>query len=87
MWSHYLETLLQEGDLKGHPFEVVPGGLQGVLTGLRKLRDGKASGMKYVYRIEETGNTGLVKAEGGREEVGEVSEAIASFPFSMEKKG
>ncbi|EUC35381.1 hypothetical protein COCCADRAFT_3404 [Bipolaris zeicola 26-R-13] len=44
---------LQEGWFKGHPFEVVPGGLQGVQTGLRDLKEGKASAVKYVYKIGE----------------------------------
>ncbi|EMD69409.1 hypothetical protein GGP41_004602 [Bipolaris sorokiniana] len=44
---------LQEGWFKGHPFEVVPGGLQGVETGLRNLKEGKASAVKYVYKIGE----------------------------------
>jgi hypothetical protein len=83
MWSHYMELLLQEGSLKGHPFEVVPGGLHGVLDGLRNLRDGKASGIKYVYRIDETGGFGIVKVEVGSDMVGEVSESIADFPFSV----
>ncbi|GAP84551.1 putative alcohol dehydrogenase-like protein [Rosellinia necatrix] len=54
LWSRYLGRLLEDGRLKAHPFEVVPGGLNGVLTGLQKLRDGKASAVKYVYRIEDT---------------------------------
>lgn len=82
-WSHYMEFLLQEGSLKGHPFEVVPGGLHGVLDGLRNLRDGKASGIKYVYRIDETGDVGLVKVEMRGDMAGEVSESIANFPFSV----
>lgn len=44
---------MQEGWFKGHPFEVVPGGLQGVQTGLRDLKEGKASAVKYVYKIGE----------------------------------
>lgn len=78
-----MEFLLQEGSLKGHPFEVVPGGLHGVLDGLRNLRDGKASGIKYVYRIDETGDVGLVKVEMRGDMAGEVSESIANFPFSV----
>ncbi|KAI8629884.1 GroES-like protein [Xylariaceae sp. FL1651] len=56
IWSRYLGRLLADGRLKAHPFEVIPGGLNGVLTGLQKLRDGKASAVKYVYRIEDTAN-------------------------------
>ncbi|KAI1854095.1 hypothetical protein JX265_003582 [Neoarthrinium moseri] len=54
LWSRYFAKLLEDGRLKAHPYEVVPGGLDGVLTGLRNLRDGKNSGFKYVFRIKET---------------------------------
>ncbi|KAH9904725.1 putative alcohol dehydrogenase [Xylariomycetidae sp. FL2044] len=56
LWSQYLGRLLEDGRLKGHPYQVIPGGLNGIATGLRKLKNGEASGVKYVYRIEETGN-------------------------------
>jgi NADPH2:quinone reductase len=45
---------LQEGFLKPHPHEVVPGGLNGVQTGLQNLKNGVNSASKYVFRIEET---------------------------------
>lgn len=45
---------LSEGWFKAHPYEVVPGGLEGIQTGLTNLRDGKASAVKYVFRIGET---------------------------------
>lgn len=54
LWSRYMGRLLEDGRLKAHPYEVIPGGLNGVLTGLQNLKDGKASAVKYVYRIEET---------------------------------
>ncbi|KAF5011833.1 hypothetical protein FDECE_2065 [Fusarium decemcellulare] len=53
-WSRYLSRLLEDKRLAGHPYEVILGGLNGVLAGLQKLKDGKASGVKYVYRVEET---------------------------------
>ncbi|XP_014550596.1 hypothetical protein COCVIDRAFT_42926 [Bipolaris victoriae FI3] len=59
IWSTYIEQLLESGRLKGHPYEIVPGGLKGVIEGLQNLRDGKASAVKYVYRIEETGSINL----------------------------
>jgi hypothetical protein len=34
-----------------HPVEVGSGGLAGVLDGLNKLKEGKVSGVKLVYRI------------------------------------
>ncbi|KAK6214069.1 hypothetical protein LQW54_004846 [Pestalotiopsis sp. IQ-011] len=55
-WARYFSRLLQDGRLRPHPYEVIPGGLHGVVTGLKKLKDGQASGSKYVFRIEETGD-------------------------------
>lgn len=45
---------LQQGWLKAHPQEVVKGGLAGVEGALRNLKEGKASAVKYVFRIAET---------------------------------
>ncbi|KAF3035277.1 hypothetical protein E8E11_005099 [Didymella keratinophila] len=50
----YFARGLAEGFFKPHPYEVIPGGLEGVQKGLENLRDGKASGVKYVFRIAET---------------------------------
>ncbi|KAF9630187.1 Alcohol dehydrogenase superfamily zinc-containing [Lasiodiplodia theobromae] len=47
------EKLLEEGKLKVHPPDVRDGGLEGVLEGLRELKDGKVSGKKLVYKIAE----------------------------------
>jgi NADPH2:quinone reductase len=44
---------LQDGWFTPHPHEVIPGGLSGVSEGLTRLKDGKASAVKYVYRIAE----------------------------------
>lgn len=54
LWTRYLARLLEDGRLTAHPYEVVPGGLNGVLTGLKNLKSGKASAVKYLYRIKET---------------------------------
>jgi NADPH2:quinone reductase len=43
--------MLADGRLTGHPFEVVDGGLEGVGKGLNMLKDGKAKGVKYVFRV------------------------------------
>jgi NADPH:quinone reductase-like Zn-dependent oxidoreductase len=51
----YVARMLGTGEFRGHPVEVVPGGLGGVETGLRKLQHGGAKGVKLVYRIGETG--------------------------------
>jgi len=45
---------LDEGWFAGHPTEVVKGGLDGVEEALVNLRDGKASAVKYVFRIADT---------------------------------
>ncbi|KAL8729297.1 MAG: hypothetical protein Q9166_004794 [cf. Caloplaca sp. 2 TL-2023] len=45
---------LAEGWFRGHPHEVVAGGLAGVSGALRDLKEGKASAVKYVFRLEET---------------------------------
>lgn len=42
---------LRDGWFTPHPHEVIPGGLEGVETGLRNLKDGKASAVKYVFKI------------------------------------
>ncbi|KAL8776745.1 MAG: hypothetical protein Q9213_008144 [Squamulea squamosa] len=45
---------LAEGWFKGHPTEVVPGGLAGISGALKNLKEGKASAVKYVFRLEDT---------------------------------
>ncbi|XXG98041.1 hypothetical protein Hte_004358 [Hypoxylon texense] len=81
VWSRYLSRLLEDGRLKTHPYEVIPGGLNGVLTGLQKLKDGKASAVKYVFRIEDTGNVMLGLA--GRPTVARTQpHPLRNFPYS-----
>lgn len=58
VFFHYITRGLQEGWFTGHPFEVIPGGLDGVQEGLRRLKAGEASATKYVYRIAETKDLG-----------------------------
>ncbi|KAF4635800.1 hypothetical protein G7Y89_g2275 [Cudoniella acicularis] len=45
---------LQEGWFTAHPYEVVPGGLNGVEKGLNDLMNGVNSATKYVFKIEDT---------------------------------
>lgn len=45
---------LAEGWFKPHPHESVAGGLGGVEKALNNLKNGKASALKYVFRIEDT---------------------------------
>ena len=60
-WFRLFGLGLQDGWFTGHPTEVVPGGLGGVQQGLTNLKEGKASAVKYVFRIEET--QGLEKSK------------------------
>jgi len=43
--------LFAEGKLKPHPQSVEYGGLKGVFDGFQKMKDGKVSGQKLVYRV------------------------------------
>ena len=54
MFWQLSEDLLRDGKLKPHPIEVGEKGLVGVFDGLQRMRDGKVSGVKLVYRIEDT---------------------------------
>ena len=45
---------LHDGWLHPRPYEVVPGGLGGVEQALADLKAGKASAIKYVFRIADT---------------------------------
>ena len=53
-YFRYMARGLQEGWFKGQRVEVVPGGLGGIEGALKNLKDGKASAVKYVFRIAET---------------------------------
>ncbi|KAL2194982.1 alcohol dehydrogenase-like protein [Corynascus similis CBS 632.67] len=54
VYFRYFVRGLQEGWFKPQRTEVVPGGLGGIQTGLQNLKAGKASAVKYVFRIAET---------------------------------
>lgn len=47
----WLEEMLRQGSYSGHPFEVIPGGLNGVSEGLNRIRNGQSGGKKFVYQI------------------------------------
>ncbi|KAI0532035.1 GroES-like protein [Xylaria digitata] len=81
LWSRYLGRLLADDRLKPHPFEVVSGGLHGVLTGLQKLKDGKASATKYVYNIEDTDDSPLTSGASSSEQPASKPHPLATFPF------
>lgn len=46
--------LVASSQLAVHPPEVRKGGLQGVLEGMEDLKQGRVSGVKLVYRVDET---------------------------------
>ncbi|KAF5342235.1 hypothetical protein D9611_002095 [Ephemerocybe angulata] len=46
--------LLEKGDIKPNRVEVIPGGLNGVVEGLTRLRENNISGVKLVVRPQET---------------------------------
>ena len=50
----YVSRGLRKGYFEPHPYEVVPGGLAGLRGLLQNLKDGKASAVKYVFRLDET---------------------------------
>lgn len=54
VYLRYFAKGLQDGWFKPQPYEVVPGGLNGIQTGLDNLKHGKAHAIKYVFRIEDT---------------------------------
>ncbi|KAI8629610.1 GroES-like protein [Xylariaceae sp. FL1651] len=54
VYFRYLALGLQEGWFKPQPQEVVPGGLGGIEQALKKLQDGKANAVKFVFRIADT---------------------------------
>lgn len=56
--SRFLSKGLEEGWFKPQPQEVVPGGLGGVEQALKNLKDGTASAVKYVFKIEDTPGAG-----------------------------
>ena len=45
---------LEKGWFKGHPYEVKPGGLGAVEQALTDLKAGKASAVKFVFRVADT---------------------------------
>lgn len=57
-WLRGLFGMVGQGRLGAHPFEVVPGGLGGVGGALGRLKEGKASAVKYVFRVGETEGAG-----------------------------
>jgi hypothetical protein len=53
-FAEVADQLWQQGKWRAHPQRVEPGGLLGVTYGLQQGRDGKISGEKIVYRVDDT---------------------------------
>jgi hypothetical protein len=49
----YLARMLADGRFSGHPFVIVGDGLEGVGKGLNMLKEGKARGNKFVFKVGE----------------------------------
>jgi NADPH2:quinone reductase len=82
IWSRYLGKLLGEERLTGHPHELIPHGLHGVLQGLQNLKDGKARGVKYVFRVAETPTfPPQVVGSPNVQPRGENTHPLRNFPF------
>lgn len=58
VYFRYISKGLEEGWFKAQPQEVVKGGLEGVEQALHNLKDGKASAVKYIFKIEDTPGAG-----------------------------
>lgn len=54
----FIARAMSDGRFKAQPHEVIPGGLAGVEVGLKNLEQGKASAVKYVFRVPETTGAG-----------------------------
>lgn len=54
IFSRYFTRALQQKAFSGHPYEIRPGGLEGVEEALKDLKAGKASATKYIFRIADT---------------------------------
>lgn len=46
--------MIASSQIAVHPPRVGKGGLEGVFDGLEQLKTGKVSGVKLVYRVEDT---------------------------------
>ncbi|KAJ5110634.1 hypothetical protein N7532_001169 [Penicillium argentinense] len=51
-WWALAQKLLQARRIQPHPYQVKSGGLEGILSGLQLLREGRVRASKLVYKIE-----------------------------------
>jgi NADPH:quinone reductase len=54
VWSRLFTSGLHDGWLNGHPYKLLPGGLNALSKGLSDLKDGKLSASKYVLKVADT---------------------------------
>lgn len=50
-WLQVVQGLLDEGQVRGHPLQVLEGGFQDVLRGMETVKAGKLSGQKLAYNL------------------------------------
>lgn len=53
-WYTVAEKLWAEGKWKPHPQRVGQGGLVGVMDGMQEMREGRVSGQKLVYLVDDS---------------------------------
>ncbi|KAK5165840.1 uncharacterized protein LTR77_008763 [Saxophila tyrrhenica] len=58
VYFRYISKGLAEGWFRAQPYEVVEGGLEGVQKGLEGLKEGRASAVKYIFKISDTPGVG-----------------------------
>ncbi|MCJ1311695.1 hypothetical protein MMC25_005368 [Agyrium rufum] len=61
----FVALALQRRMFTGHPWKVVPGGLNAIEGALKDLKAGKASAVKYVFRISETSTCAMTSFHYG----------------------
>ncbi|CAN9170356.1 unnamed protein product [Alternaria alternata] len=54
IYLRWMFRMMMEGKFAAHPHEIIPGGLGGVGVGLQNLKSGKASAVKYVFKVPDT---------------------------------
>jgi hypothetical protein len=47
------EKFLEAGVIRGHPVRLMQGSLEGILGGMQELKEGRVSGVKLVYRVDD----------------------------------
>ncbi|KAH8820159.1 hypothetical protein F5884DRAFT_763061 [Xylogone sp. PMI_703] len=52
-WAAEMQSALDRGLIRAHPVREVPGGWEGIITGLNELRRGEVRGQKLVVRISD----------------------------------